>query len=249
VSKNFKSKLLIDLLNHKKKHLWLIKMNGYLDNGGNELALTKEDIEKGNRFRFPKDRMKYLFYHSRLRMILSEYCQKDPKEIEFTYGKLNKPSLKDNRFNLQFNFSYSDNIAVCGVISNQSFGVDVEAAKRQIDIDSVSNNFFSEKEKNLLAKLKGEEKRLAFYSLWTGKEAYGKAIGLGITYPLHQVTIPIFSETRFLGLDGREWELERFILIIDKEPYIISCVAEISGSQSRLLMLNSKNFSINYEFN
>lgn len=235
---NSASELLKDLIDKKKKHLWFIPMDDNFDKENAKNLLAQDEIARCNRFRFARDKEKYIFFHSALRIILSKYSSLESKNIEFIYNKFQKPSLRKNDAKLNFNFSHSEDLAICAVIAGYSIGADIEQLQRGINIDSVANIFFSEEEKTILGNTQDENKIFAFYSLWTGKEAYGKAIGSGITFPLHQITIPIsnseFLRDKFRGLDGNDWELERFTFSVHSKQYIVSCVSDGKSSSTDL---------------
>ena len=59
-----------------------------------ESILAKDEIERANRFRFQKDRERFVAGRGLLRMILSSYVGVPPGEIIFTYGSHGKPGLR-----------------------------------------------------------------------------------------------------------------------------------------------------------
>jgi 4'-phosphopantetheinyl transferase len=203
-------------------------MDNAFDESEAESHLSQEEITKSNQFRFAKDRRRYIYFHSVFRIILSEYCCMRPKDLKFSYNEFRKPSLEIKDF--YFSFAHSNDLAICALASGYSVGVDIELLQEKIDVNSIANLFFSEEEKRILASTQNKNKFVDFYSMWTGKEAYGKAIGCGIIFPLNKITIPVsyseFMRDSIKGLDENNWALERLFFREGKEHYIISSVSE-----------------------
>jgi 4'-phosphopantetheinyl transferase len=87
-----------------------------------------------------------------------------------------KPFLPDFP-NLHFNITHTDHLAVLA-IDTHLVGVDIEkvASARM----AVANRFFSESEKQILKKCSPKKRDRLFFELWTIRESYVKAIGIGI---------------------------------------------------------------------
>lgn len=219
------TKMLDHKLNKDINFLWLIPFNT------NPLFSSSLDIldpmerEKGSSFRDPNNQTKYFYYHIALRKILSQYNSKLPSEIEYSFNSQNKPFIKDS--NMHFSFSHSSEIAICGITSSHSIGIDIEKII-SIDFQSIISTFFSLEEIQAISSLEEKDKTIGFYSIWTAKEAYGKARGVGITYPLTRITIPIYhSNNRRVvvrGIDDDIWVLWRFLYQDHTGKYIVSFI-------------------------
>ena len=119
-----------------------------------------------------------------LRKVLSHYLPLHPSQIQFARTPNGKPflknrKLKDRRFNdLQFNISHSHGKIVCAVSHGLLLGVDIENIHRKNKIEEIAERYFHASEIKALQSIKNEEeKRNLFFTLWTCKEAYIKAIG------------------------------------------------------------------------
>ena len=92
-----------------------------------------------------------------------------------------------NRDEIDFNISHSGEYAVCAIGYEEGrgikVGVDLEK-RRKRNILSIAERFFPLEEYEKIKELKEEEGVKLFHSLWTGKESFVKAIGIGITYGL-----------------------------------------------------------------
>jgi 4'-phosphopantetheinyl transferase len=104
----------------------------------------------------------------------------------FTTGDKGKPHPEGIN-GTHFNVSHSGNWVVVAT-SPLAVGVDVERMRKVPE--GVAYRFFSEPEKQLLDKADNEfEKAHIFYTLWTLKESFLKAIGKGLTKSLSTFTV------------------------------------------------------------
>jgi 4'-phosphopantetheinyl transferase len=69
--------------------------------------------------------------------------------------------------------------------------VDVEQMRAVIERDQIAERFFSPRERAALAALAPGQREEAFFLCWTRKEAYLKALGAGITYPLDRFSVSL----------------------------------------------------------
>ena len=97
-------------------------------------------------------------------------------------GKMGKPSL-EGRPDIHYNLSHADGIAAC-LVSVRECGIDCEKVREHRP--NVMRRAFSESERQLVESAPPEERDLMFFRLGTLKEAYVKAIGIGISYPLNE---------------------------------------------------------------
>ena len=82
---------------------------------------------------------------------------------------------------LEFNLSHTEDMILCAVTVGCPIGVDVEDTSRPADFLPLARRFFHPAETALLENLSADQLPLAFYRLWTLKEAYLKALGAGLT--------------------------------------------------------------------
>ena len=96
-----------------------------------------------------------------------------------------KPFLPDFP-NLHFNITHTDHLAVLA-IDDQLVGIDVE--KVSTARMAVADRFFSNNEIEMLNKCPKNQRDHLFFELWTGRESFVKAIGVGIFNSMGQYTI------------------------------------------------------------
>lgn len=164
-------------------HLWYADLNQWQSQAG-ELRpiLSQDERDRADRFRFERDRIRFILCRGILRQILSCYLQTQPKTIQFAYTKHGKPYLiqAEPKHHLGFNLSHSQQTALIAVIRDREVGVDLEYI-RPVELLELADRFFSAREAQWLRSIPAAQQQPAFFQLWTAKEAYLKAIGTGLS--------------------------------------------------------------------
>jgi len=176
-----------------------------------ELTLSHEEKTKASKFRKKEDKHRYVLSHVYLRKILSTYFPSvEEKNWEFELSPYGKPSLSvKHNVKLHFNLSHSESRAyvICSKISE--CGIDVEEDK-VISLD----------EKLLELILKPEEIKTFneedFFSYWTLKEAYVKAVGKGLSLPMHTLSYQAIKEDCTYGIFPFENYTMSFVSLDDR---------------------------------
>lgn len=154
--------------------------------------LSQDELRRAERFHFERDRRRFIVGRGVLRMILSLYLDVEPDQLQFRYGKYGKPYLAEsNNSILRFNLAHSHELAVYAFTLGREVGVDLEYIKHIPEMEQIAASFFSERESAVLKSLPADQKQEAFFNCWTRKEAYIKAIGDGLTYPLDQFDVSL----------------------------------------------------------
>ena len=183
-------------------HLWLtydqdINETDLLD----EYYATLDDNEQRQqrRFRFKKHRHQYLISRALVRSTLSQYIKKiKPPEWVFNKNGYGKPYITNViSLPLQFNLSHTEGVVALAVTLTREVGVDVEWLGRKGQTVEIAERFFSPQEIAQLRALPEADQRDRFFDLWTLKEAYIKACGMGLSIPLDQFTFHFHQENQF----------------------------------------------------
>jgi 4'-phosphopantetheinyl transferase len=74
-------------------------------------------------------------------------------------------------------------------VASRAIGVDIEYLRALPDAEQLAQRFFSKAEYAQIQALPVDEQAQVFFRMWTGKEAYLKATGKGLSHPLNQVEI------------------------------------------------------------
>jgi 4'-phosphopantetheinyl transferase len=146
--------------------------------------LNDEERARLARFKFERHRLESLATRALVRSALSRYRAVAARDWQFKLNAQGKPEA-DPECGLQFNLSNSLGLVVCLVAGGDSeVGVDVEPHERAKQIMELVTKVFSPREQEQLAALAEGEKLDRALSLWTLKESYIKARGLGLLIPL-----------------------------------------------------------------
>lgn len=145
--------------------------------------LSGDEAARHARFRFERDRDRYLARRGLLRMLLGRYLHIPPADVRFLYGEHGKPMLAQS--DLSFNMSESGGCAIYAVTRDRRIGVDIEQIRNTPGLEHIARRFFSEAEHALLRDCpNNEEKKQTFFRCWARKEALIKALGQGLHIPL-----------------------------------------------------------------
>ena len=155
--------------------------------------LSRDELERAERFRFERDRGRFVVRRGLLRSLLGRYLGVEPTDIDFVYNNYGKPALGSSfeRHALHFNISHSNELAMFAFTWGMDVGVDVEYEQRDIEYEQLAERYFSPYERTMIQSLPPESKREAFYLCWTRKEAYIKAHGEGLSLPLDQFDVSV----------------------------------------------------------
>jgi 4'-phosphopantetheinyl transferase len=145
-------------------------------------TLTTDERERAQRFATPLLERRFVTGRGLLRLVLAEALGSSPGAIRFTYGAYGKPAVAAPRSGgaLQFNVSHSADRALIALARGRPLGVDLERVKPLADLGRIAARFFAPAEVRDLRALPAEERLAAFYTCWTRKEAYIKALGDGL---------------------------------------------------------------------
>lgn len=117
-----------------------------------------------------------------LREVLAGYCGCLARDIAFGDNGYGKPYLIDYP-ELNFNLSHSKQWVAIAVTSGNDVGVDVQYADNGRRLWPIVDRYFAAEERLWLQDLPDERFAQAFYQLWSLKEAFVKAVGLGMRLP------------------------------------------------------------------
>jgi 4'-phosphopantetheinyl transferase len=155
-------------------------------------TLSADETERASAFDCVYDRARFIASRGILRCILSSYVGRAPAEIRFSYKSGGKPELEQTGCRggvWRFNLSHSGNAALYVVTQGRDVGVDIELIRRRMRWECLANRFFSPREVDKLKRWPAEQRAAAFFRCWTCKEAYLKAIGLGLCASLDQFEV------------------------------------------------------------
>jgi 4'-phosphopantetheinyl transferase len=193
--------------------------------------LSDSERARCRRFRFEEDRVSFIVAHALLRTALSRYAAASPGEWRFSTSGHGRPEIDTppTHPRLRFNLSHTRGLVACAVTLERDVGIDVERIGRWAGAGALAERHFSSSENLLLASLPSPGAHALFFSLWTLKEAYVKARGLGLEIPLDVVSFqvvpgvpPVVSFGPGHDEDARAWQ---FALLEPRPGYRLAVAA------------------------
>lgn len=178
--------------------------------------LSEDERARAARFHFRKDSDFYVATRGMLRSVLARYLRRAPAELRFTYNPFGKPALapEQGEAGLRFNLSHSQGLALLAVACGREVGIDVEWVGHTLADEEIAARFFSRPEVEALRALPTEARPRAFFNCWTRKEAYIKARGEGLSFPLDQFQVSLrpgepaaLLETAGDAAEARRWSM------------------------------------------
>ncbi|GLS45333.1 4'-phosphopantetheinyl transferase family protein [Methylobacterium brachythecii] len=158
-------------------------------------ALSDDERARAARFLRLEDRDRYAASHAALRRILASALGTNPALLRFRLGPSGKPELDAPwRDRLEFNLSHSGSVGLIGLSPAARIGVDVEWMRPLPDCLSLARSHFARPEIAALEALPSAERQAAFYACWTRKEAFVKALGSGLSFPLDGFVVAVPPE-------------------------------------------------------
>lgn len=192
-------------------------------------VLAPDEVERAVRYVFERDREQFIVARGLLRMILARYSECEAQEIEFGYGEHGKPFVaRPTGTGLTFNLSHTHGRGLCAVARNRAVGIDIERIRPEVDILGVAGSTFSPGECAQLEALPAGDRLASFFRCWTRKEAYIKARGDGLSYPLDRFDVSLGPDEPAALVRSAEGEAELHcwsLLAIDTGPSYMAALA------------------------
>lgn len=160
--------------------------------------LSAEERARAERFAFARDRRRFVVRRARLREILATATGVCAERLAYTHNPYGKPALADGP---HFSASHSGERWVVA-LSDHPVGVDIECHRPDLDWRDLSHAFAGS-ERAALDALDEADAIGGFFACWVRKEAFVKAIGLGLSHPLEAFAVSVTPDARLLaGADG-----------------------------------------------
>ena len=194
-----------------------------------EALLSADERARAARFAFDRDRCCYAVTRGVLRALVACQLDEDPARLEFASDRFGKPRLAGIWDGvLDFNVSHSGPAAAVALSRAGAVGVDVEHVRRMDDRDLVADRTFAPRESAALRELDIAARDRAFFTCWTRKEAFVKAVGQGLSYPLDRFVVSVDprAASPLVHVEGDAFETSRWTL--RDLPEFDGCVGAIA---------------------
>ena len=180
---------------------------------GFESMLEPGEHDRRARLYSEPQRHQFLVTRALQRAMLASYAPGvAARDLRFVVGEHGKPALAPEfaTLNLHFNLAHTDGLVALAVSREAMLGIDVENVNTRTAPLPIAGRFFSAAEARDLAALPAAEQNARFYALWTLKESWLKATGLGLAAGLGNVSFGFDRDHRAMRVemandDARRW--------------------------------------------
>jgi 4'-phosphopantetheinyl transferase len=165
-------------------------------------CLSADERARADLFRFGDDRRRFAVSRAVLRHLLGCYLGRPAAAVRLLYGAHDKPylSAEDGAF-VHFNLAHSGALALVALTHRRAVGIDVERVRAELVTDRLAAAIMTRGEIARFRALPQDKREAAFFSIWTRKEAYLKAQGVGLSQDPGSIDITLSAD---LGASGVE---------------------------------------------
>ncbi len=184
----------VDELGTDDVHVWRASLDQPSDIIAKLMPLLSQDeYQRAMRYYHPVDRDRFIVGRGILRKIISAYLALPPDRLRFAYNEYGKPAVSDDQNDcaLNFNLSHSAELSLYAVTRGRVVGIDIEYIREDFATLEIAEHFFSKDEVAALKLLPMDQRTLGFFNCWSRKEAFIKAKGIGVSYPLDRFSVSL----------------------------------------------------------
>ena len=178
----------MNTLSQKDAHVWTLSVTENDQRNFEKFShiLSNDELARLNQITHKKSKLEYKAAHILCRIMLSNFSDVAPADWHFETTEHGKPEIskKINHEKLRFNISHTNSMVACAITKKHDIGVDLECQSRFNNINKIAKKYFSSSEYDYFKNSSPTEQHKVFFSLWTLKESYLKAIGKGLREPL-----------------------------------------------------------------
>jgi 4'-phosphopantetheinyl transferase len=215
-------------------HVWHLDLDATAETPRPGDLLSDDEFDRANRLQSARDMRRFMLTRGALRRRLGGYLDCPPEVITFAYGPYGKPALATPFSpSLRFNVSHSGGRALLGFTASSEIGIDIERLTPVPDAPELADRFFAPAERAALRALDPDQRERAFLRAWTCKEAFVKATGEGLGYPLDSFAVSLAPDvpSRLLALEGadpNDWSL---VVFEPEEGFLAAVALQRSSSE------------------
>src|SRR5215472_14101513 len=170
-------------LSRGEVHAWVVDLDspatGWLE------CLNAAERDRARRYLSPRDGARFAASRAGLRVVLGSYLSASPAALRFGTRPRGRPVLvAPGPGGLEFSLARTAGLALIAV-SLKEVGADVEAVRPHPGVGDIAAARFGSAEAECIAGGCAGTALASFYRHWTAKEAYLKAIGIGLAGLAH----------------------------------------------------------------
>jgi len=220
-------------------HLWLA-FESQLDDPSTAARygalLSDEERESERKFLVDGARRLHVLARALQRVVLASYLPDvEPRQLRFVRTATGRPSLAPpfDASGIEFNLAHTRGLVVLAVGSGTRLGVDVEWLQKKVPL-AAARRYFSSEEVRALDALPEEARPRCFLRLWTLKESYLKAIGIGIAGGLGSMTFRIDGAggcafERAADPEAQHWQFRQYF-VGEEHLVALACAAAAAAA-------------------
>ena len=164
--------------------------------------LSVQERGRAARFTSKLRRNQFIAGRGMLRLLMGRYLDSDPAGFEFACSEHQKPYLPRSAAGapVTFNITHSHEQLLIALALERDIGIDIELIRHDVEFIKLARRFFSRRECALLESCDDSGLAAAFFSCWTRKEAFVKALGEGISFGLADFSVSVGAQDRRVAL-------------------------------------------------
>lgn len=169
-------------------------------------TLTGLELARARKFKSAAKYREYVITRGLLRSTLHNVAGLDLAERDFSYGEHGKPGLDgiEAAGAIAFNVSHSHGLALVALTVGGRLGVDLERIRPEVEWQELAQRYFSAAEcRDLQAQVDTNDARRRFFTCWTRKEAFVKALAAGVSYGLKEFDVSVAPAEHRISLTLR----------------------------------------------
>jgi 4'-phosphopantetheinyl transferase len=147
-------------------------------------VLSDAERERAQRLATPTEQRRFMVAHAALRSILGRLCGVRAGLLGFESEPAGRPylALPGRPPPLDFNLSHSGEWALVAVAPPAwRVGVDIELIRPDLDYIGMARRIYQPMEVDYLLRADPAQRRNEYFQFWSAKEAYVKAVGVGLS--------------------------------------------------------------------
>ncbi|MGD9485961.1 4'-phosphopantetheinyl transferase superfamily protein [Streptomyces sp. TRM70308] len=188
--------------------------------------LDEHERRTAERFLFERDRRQYLVAHALVRRVLALESGVPEAEAVIWRSARGRPFLRKpvdglprGSRELDFNLSHAHGYNVLGLVRRHRIGVDVERLDRgRQGFDAIVRTFADAERYWIAQAPPGRPRDRRVLRLWTLKEAYSKARGLGLVLPFDSFAFELAEPSGVLGFRPPPGDVAHRWRFLELEP-------------------------------
>ncbi len=174
-------------------HLWTAPDDICLASEEVPWLLPPDERAKAARFASEKAAISFVAGRVLTRLALSRHCPVRPQDWVLVPGLHGRPFIAapERYRDIQFSISHTEGMVACLTSRTVLAAVDVERVAAWEDLPIIAPTILSAEEQRSIGTLAGDAWLQRFFEYWTLKEAYAKALGVGLACDFRSVSFDL----------------------------------------------------------